>query len=275
MPPFHPCGIVAFLSDFGTSDAYVAEVKGAMLCRFAGVRIVDVTHEVPPGDLVAGAFRLARAASAFPPGTTFLAVVDPGVGTSRRPVVVSAGGMAIVGPDNGLLSWAVDGLSGNDPADWRQLSNPSPPRGPMSLTFHGRDLFGPAAASLAGALLTPEACGPRVDDPVVLSFPRGAPVPGGATASIVAVDRFGNLVVALAARHLPAARAHGDVLGVVCGTRSFDAVFGPYGAGGPLVVHEDSSGFVEVAVPGGSAADLLGAQPGDEVRFEWDARDGS
>ena len=83
------------------------------------------------------------------------------------------------------------------------------------------------------------------------------------------------VVVALAARHLPAARAHGDVLGVVCGTRSFDAVFGPYGAGGPLVVHEDSSGFVEVAVPGGSAADLLGAQPGDEVRFEWDARDGS
>src|SRR2546427_4945912 len=130
MPP-----IITLLTDFGTPDNYVGEVKGVLLSRVHGAALLDITHEVPPGDLRAGQYILSRVWHRFPQGTVHLAVVDPGVGTKRRALAAGAGGHFFVAPDNGLLSCL--------PPDSHFVSPPIPPGGPP--TFHPRDVFAPAA----------------------------------------------------------------------------------------------------------------------------------
>src|SRR5213596_1046638 len=140
MPP-----IITLLSDFGSADSYVGEVKGVLLSHVHGAALLDITHQVPPGDLRAGQYILGRVWHRFPQGTVHLAVVDPGVGTARRALAAGAGGHFFVAPDNGLLSCL--------PADAHFVSLPIPPS--AAPTFHARDVFAPAAAQLAiGASLT-------------------------------------------------------------------------------------------------------------------------
>src|SRR3989454_2943723 len=175
MPP-----IITLLTDFGTADSYVGEVKGPLLSRVHGAAFFDITHQVPPGDLRAGQYILARAWHRFPQGTVHLVVVDPGVGTTRRALAAGAAGHFFVAPDNGLLSCL--------PSDAHFVSLPIPPG--AAPTFHARDVFAPAAAQLAiGASLTQ--LGHAITDPYRSPLPAarhdGAAVVGG----VLDVDRVG------------------------------------------------------------------------------------
>jgi S-adenosylmethionine hydrolase len=244
--------IVTLLTDFGTADGYVAEVKGALLRRAPDATVVDVTHEIAPGDLLAAAYVLGRTWRAFPEGTVHLVVVDPGVGTARRALAVETAGHRFVAPDNGVLSRVLESGSG------RIVSLPMDAA--ASPTFHGRDLFAPAAARLlAGEPLA--ALGRPVGDPVMLPVPRLERRGDVAVGEVVHVDRFGTLVT-----NLPGAvlRSGGSVrLGdhaVQPGRTFADA------APGAPVAFTGSGGTVEVAVRDGRADEVLGVGRGAAVR---------
>lgn len=259
---FAPNGFVTFLSDFGIRDPYVAEVKGAILSLAPAVRVVDVTHEVPPQDIRTGAFALTRVVAAFPAGTVHLAVVDPGVGTARRAIVMETAGHAMVGPDNGLLSWAA-----GPEAVWREWTRHDVVGPPRSRTFHGRDLFGPVAAVLASGRVSFDDCGPVVRDPVVLSWSSARRVRGGVSGEVLVVDRFGNVIVGIPGECLRL--EDGVSVRVEVEGRVHPAVVGLYVSDAGLVVHEDSSGWTEVAAPSGRADQVLGVRPRDRVTIRW------
>jgi S-adenosylmethionine hydrolase len=183
---------ILFLSDFGLEDEYVG-VCHAVIERFApGATVIDLTHGVPPGDIAGGALALATAVPYAPADAVYLAVVDPGVGTSRRAVVVAAGEAALVGPDNGLLALAARALGGARAAVALDSIRMAP--WPVSATFHGRDVFAPAAARVAAGA-TIEELGEAIDVAGLIEVAAEAPLvePGRLTALVVGVDRFGNL----------------------------------------------------------------------------------
>lgn len=242
--------VITLLTDFGTQDSYVAEVKGVLLSRVPGATLVDLTHDVPPGDVWAGQYLLARAWARFPLGTVHLAVVDPGVGPTRRALAARSRGHAFVGPDNGLLTPVLDGAT--------VVALSVPPE--ASPTFHGRDVFAPAAAALATG--TPvETLGTAVPDPVRRPPPEPAERAGRWTGAVVHVDRFGTLVTNLPADGVgPGARVR--LAGRDAGPlrRTFTDV-----APGHLLAFAGSGGTIEVAVRDGSAARMLGAAVGTPV----------
>jgi S-adenosyl-L-methionine hydrolase (adenosine-forming) len=231
--------VVSLLSDFGTSDVYVGVMKAVVLSAAPSARLVDLTHEVPPQDVRAGAFHLMQAAAWFPRGTVHLAVVDPGVGSERRAIAVEAGGAFFVGPDNGLFSWIA-------PRPTRAVIL-EVPRG-ASNTFHGRDVFAPAAGKLAaGAPLA--SLGAPAGRLVKLSWPTRA--------EIVHVDRFGNLITNLE-------KLDGELVAGEFRTRKLVSSYAAVARGEPLAIL-GSHGFVEIAVRDGSAAAVLGLQRGARV----------
>jgi S-adenosylmethionine hydrolase len=258
MPP-----VIALLTDFGTQDPYVGAMRGAILSVCPEATLVDVLHEVPPHDVRAGALALDAAYPYYPPGTVFVAVVDPGVGSDRRAIVAAAGPFFFVAPDNGLLTFV---LEVHPEARVHVLADPRLRREPTSPVFHGRDLFGPAAARIAGGLALEEA-GPRIDDPVRLTLPgkvrRGERWEG----SVLVVDRFGNLVTDLVEADVEAvAGSDRAELDVRLGTarlplvRAYSDV--PEGA---LCALLGSSGRVEVAANRRRASEVLGAGVGTAV----------
>lgn len=261
-------GLITFLSDFGTEDSYVAQVKGTILFLDPDLQVVDVTHQVPPQDIQFAAFQLCRVAASFPPGTVHLAVVDPGVGTERRPVVVEAGSHVLVGPDNGLFSWVVREWKGS--VSWRTIDRQDLYRSPLSETFHGRDLFAPIAAALASGRLLASDCGPLVKDPVVLPWPEPEIVSGSASGEVLVVDRFGNLIVGIPVSELACSPLQGSQVFIVCDGRTLEGIWSVYGSGTGPVVHEDSSGFIEVALTGGNASEVLNIRAGDRMELRWD-----
>jgi S-adenosylmethionine hydrolase len=201
--------LLTLTTDFGLADWYVAAVKGVVLGLVPGTRIVDISHEVPPGDVETAAFLLAAAAPAFPPGTVHLAVVDPGVGSARRLLAVDTGDARFLAPDNGLLTPFLPPRktavvrAAHRPDLYRTAAEGAASRAGGSSTFHGRDRFAPlAAALLRGEAMA--ALGPEIADPVLL--PGAAPRREGdlLLGRVVHVDRFGNLVTDLPATWLPA-----------------------------------------------------------------------
>ena len=243
--------LITLLTDFGISDSYVAEVKGVLLTALPDATLVDVTHQVPPGDLRAGQYLFTRAWRRFPAGTVHLVVVDPGVGTARRALAAQAAGHCFVAPDNGLLS----SLSG----DATFVSLPIPPA--AAPTFHARDVFAPAAARLA--LGTPlDDLGDEVSDPLRVPLPEPRLDGVAWLGEVVYIDRFGTLV-----SNLPAIDVEPGVRIVVEGNDvgSLRRTFGDVEPG-QLVAYAGSGGDVEIAVRGGSAARLLGVGVGAEVR---------
>src|SRR5688500_18023035 len=205
--------LVTLLTDFGTADGYVAEMKGVSLAAAPGATGLDVTHEIPPHDVDAGRLALARYWRRFPAGTVHLAVVDPGVGTSRGALAVVSDGHAFVGPDNGILTPAL--LSGRAEI----VTLPVPPA--AAPTFHGRDLFAPAAAALARGEPV-SSLGAPFADPVVRRTPEPRRLENGVIAGeVIAIDRFGNAItnlvgvrggtVEVAGATLPMSRTYGDV----------------------------------------------------------------
>ena len=249
--------IITILTDFGSSDSYVAEVKAALLSYAPGATLVDVSHAVPPGDVRAGQYLLSRTWGRFPIGTVHLAVIDPGVGTPRRALAAQVSGHRFVGPDNGLLSILPD--------DTRYVSLPV--LRDASPTFHARDVFAPAAARLAvGARL--EELGPVVADRIALPLPGFRVEDGLLVGEVLHVDRFGSLVSNVPCEALIRG-AHVTVAGGEVGAlrRTFGDV-----ERGRLVAYCGSGGTVEIAVRDGSAAELLGAGVGARVTAQLGGR---
>src|SRR6266404_4754928 len=185
-----PNGLITLTTDFGQSDHFVGTMKGVILGIAPRARIVDITHEIAPYELNEAAFVIAQAWHYFPKGTIHVVVIDPGVGSARRPILAEAGGQFFVAPDNGVLSMIYD----TAPHKVRVISNPKVTSKNISRTFHGRDIFAPAAAHLARGT-PPATFGKRIDDflrnYLVKPQQQARRVWGG---SILKIDRFGNLI---------------------------------------------------------------------------------
>jgi S-adenosyl-L-methionine hydrolase (adenosine-forming) len=256
--------LVSFISDFGHSDWFVGVVHGVLLEICPRARIVDLTHDIPPGLIERASFVIEAACPDLPPGTVNLAVVDPGVGTGRRALAVRARGQRFVGPDNGILDWAL-----SDPdAEVRSLTEERWFRHPVSRTFHGRDVFAPVAAHLAGGAPL-DAFGPRIADAVRLPRPAAAPVDGNLMGRVMFVDRFGNALTNLTAASLAAAfpGVPEERLEVRIGMRTLNGLARSYGDApiGTLVAIIGSSGRLEIAQVGGDAATRFGLGEGDPI----------
>jgi S-adenosylmethionine hydrolase len=254
--------VVTFTTDFGGRDSYVAEMKAVILRLTRAVHLVDVTHEVEPQQVAEGALAVDGAARFFPLGTIHVAVVDPGVGTKRRGLVISADGQLFVGPDNGLFTPI---LARGDWDAW-ELAAPEYRLPAVSRTFHGRDIFAPAAGHLALGV-EPARFGPPVGDPVRLPWPESRAVAGGIAGSVIHIDRFGNLITSIEGAHVDGVTTEAGVLGTVrIAGRALPVVgtFGdlPPGAAGALV---GSRNRLEVVVRDGSAATTLRVRRGAPV----------
>jgi len=247
--------IVTLLTDFGTTDSYAAEVKGVLLSQAPLATVIDISHEIPPGNVRAAAYLLDRTWKRFPPGTVHLVVVDPGVGTERAALVLGLQHQFFVGPDNGVFTSIL--------SQPNLLVTALPIPEDAAPTFHGRDVFAPAAASLANRGWWPELGKRLTGTGVRLEIPTPQPAGSGWIGEIVHVDRFGNLVTNLGRQHLAA----GYVVKV--GTAEIP-VLKTYGEvpQGALLAYLGSAGALEIAVRGGSASQVLRAELGHPVRIE-------
>jgi S-adenosylmethionine hydrolase len=247
---------VVLLTDFGLRDHYAGVLHAILERQAPGVGRIDLSHQVPPGDLWTASFLLRSAWQHLPENAVVLAVVDPGVGGPRRAVAARVGGRWLVGPDNGIVS-AAGAPSAVVELDWVRMGLAKP-----SSTFHGRDLFAPAAARIARGD-DPQSLGEEIDTARLSACPLPAPVPieGGHRAAVLHVDRFGNLIT-----NLPAAAASTDVTAWYGAPRGAPVVATYSEAGeGQVVLLEGSSGLLELAVNRDSAADITGLAPGDTV----------
>jgi S-adenosyl-L-methionine hydrolase (adenosine-forming) len=245
--------VIALLTDFGQQDHYVGVMKAVIAGIAPDAVVIDISHAVPPQSILAGQRLLRASVPYFPPGSIFLAVVDPGVGTARRPLAVRAGAHTFVGPDNGLFTpWL--------PGDVAiELTAPECRLAQTSSTFHGRDVFAPAAAHLAAGLPI-DRLGPRLTDPVLLQAPQPRVRRDGTiVGEIVYVDHFGNLIT--------------NITGITGGTTLFRdrqlPLRATYGSAGPgeVLALIGSEGELELAVRDGSAAAQLRAHLGEQVTW--------
>jgi S-adenosylmethionine hydrolase len=254
--------IVALTTDFGEADGYVGAMKGVILDLAPAATVVDITHGVPPFDIAHGAFALSQAAPYFPAGTVHVVVIDPGVGGERRALAVYSGGQYFVAPDNGVLTpFLAAGVI------VRELTNPAWRLANVSATFHGRDVFAPAAARLAaGADFL--SSGPAFADPIRLAAWDFAVADDGLHGAIVHIDRFGNCITSVPAMNLASLGA-GPFAAVLPNLppiplrRSYSDV----APGEPLCL-AGSSGLLEIAVRDGHAARALRLQRGESVQLQ-------
>lgn len=242
--------VITLLTDFGTRDSYVGELRGALLTRAPGAVLADISHHIPPGDVRAAAYVLGRAWPTFPPGTVHLAIVDPGVGGPRSALAVRADGHHFVAPDNGLLTPVL-------PRAERIVELPIPES--AAPTFHGRDVFAPAAAALAGGTPASDLGAAVRTAPTQLASSQPRREGGAVAGEVIYVDRYGTLVtnlerdadgpVEIDGARVPLRRTFSDV------------------AEGELVAFVGSGGTIEIAVRNGSAAERLAATVGTAVRL--------
>jgi len=265
---------ITFLTDFGLQDDFVGTCHGVMKRIAPEVEIIDITHGIPPQGVLQGALTLANTLPFMPEGV-HLAVVDPGVGSARRPLVLrDANGRVYVGPDNGLLIPAAEKLGGITEA--HELANPDYALESVSRTFHGRDLFAPAAAHLALGVPLGE-LGPPVDPDALARLDIPQPDVGTTRthSTVLSIDRFGNIGLNL---H----RAHLEEAGVVPGTRvelhrgpeRYYAVAARTFADarpGDIILYEDAYRNISIAINGGNAAEMFGIREGQDIRIHLDA----
>jgi len=272
--------LVTLTTDFGTGDSYVGTMKGVILNIAPDVRLVDITHHIAPQNVRQAAYALYTAYPFFPPHTVHLVVVDPGVGSARRPIALHAAGGAFVGPDNGVFSYV---MARETVEAIVELADPRYRLPQVSHTFHGRDVFAPAAAHLAaGVPIT--ALGPPARDPVTFPLPRLEIATGAITGEVLHADHFGNVVTSIGrlawsgdALSLDPAfrgteskeqmRFKADEATIVVGGREVVGVRRTYAAvePGETLALVGSEGYLEIAVREGSAARRLGLRPGDAV----------
>ncbi len=250
--------IVTLTTDFGAGSGYPAQVKAVLLSAIPDLRIVDVSHEVPRYDVLAGALLLEACVPWFPAGAIHVGVVDPGVGTVRRAICLAGEGRTFVGPDNGLFTPFLG--AGARAFEIAPGSAVAPPR---TATFHGRDVFAPAAAFVAGGG-DPAALGPPIDDPVRLRWPVPQVGRGELRGEALAADPFGNLVTSIRASDIAGAEVTRATAGGL--PARWVRTFGE-GDPGEILAMIGSGGRVEVAVREGSAAVTLGGTRGIPVRL--------
>jgi hypothetical protein len=257
--------IVTFLTDFGTQDPFVGIMKGVVLGICPDAALVDLCHEVPPHDIVGGSFLLHTAVGAFPAGTIHVAVVDPGVGGERRPILAEIDGQVFVGPDNGVLSYP---LAAAGRCAVRRLSVEAFWRHPVSTSFHGRDVFAPVAGHLAAGV-SPDCFGPPLADPVRLEIPQPrVDTAGRVQGEVVWVDRFGNCLTNIPRDLVPdTTTERGGPLHVWVGGRPLGRLVGTFsevGAGeaGALV---GSAAYLELFCNRGNLARDRQVRIGDPV----------
>ncbi len=257
----HP-PIITLLTDFGLQDAYVGIMKGVILNLNPAARLVDLSHEVGPQEILAGALMLQSAWGYFPPGTIHLAVVDPGVGSRRRALAAACGGQFLVGPDNGLFSLI---FAEHSPHLLVSLENPRYFLPKISATFHGRDIFAPVAAHLSlGVPLNN--LGPALSDPVRLDWPIPRFGEAEVIGQVVAADHFGNLI-----SNIPLEKLDNWLQGRSAGFRvqgqEISRLATTYSEvrPGTLLALGGSHGYLEIACREGSAANVLGAGVGARV----------
>ena len=248
--------IITLTTDFGTGSGYVAELKGRLLHAQAPFTLVDIAHDLPAHDVRVAAWLVGQACPAFPAGTLHLAVVDPGVGTSRQLVWAEIGGQQFLCPDNGLLSWVLRRMP---LAAARAL-----PVAPFAAaTFHGRDVLAPAAVRLLDGT-PPEALGPPVTEVVRLSWREPRETPAGIDGEVIHVDTFGNLVTNLPATLWPLVVAAGVLRVDGHDVTALVRTYGDAAPGTPVVL-TGSQGFIEAAVVEGRADARLDAGLGTRV----------
>jgi len=255
--------VLSITTDFGITNGFVGVMKGVIYGIAPDVKVVEITQLVSPQNVREGAYAMWRAVPFFPPGSVHVGVVDPGVGTKRRPIGARLGNQYFIAPDNGLLTPLIlDAEQNGDPIEFVHLDNPKYWLPKVSNTFHGRDIFAPTGAHLAAGVSLRK-MGTPIDDPVRLELPRPEKTENGWLAHVTIIDIFGNLTTDLPARALD---GHGDVLVRIRG-QEIVGIIESYGhrQAGDLVAVVDSEYYIEVAVVNGSAAKKLGAQVGDLV----------
>lgn len=253
--------VITLLTDFGLSDGYPGIMKGVILGISPDVQIVDLSHSISPQNVREGALVLRRSYRYFPAGSIHVAVVDPGVGTSRRPIAAQIGDHIFVGPDNGLFSHVTqDARDESRPVNVFHLNNPQYWLPKVSNVFHGRDVFAPAAAHIANGVALNQV-GQPITDPVLFTVNKPERIAKGWKGEISSIDHFGNL-----STNIPKSSISKDAPVEIAG-RVIHTLAQAYGdrKPGELVALFDSSGFLSVSVVNGSAANELGATIGDTV----------
>jgi len=260
--------VITLLTDFGLRDHFVGTMKGVILGICPDAVMVDITHDLSSLAVSEAAFLLGCSYSYFPPGTVHLAVVDPGVGGERKPLAARCGEHLLVGPDNGIMTYVF-----GDCPDYQAfvIENPRCRLSEVSATFHGRDVFAPAAAHLAAGMALQE-MGPPLAQPVLLTLPAPRETEHGLEAHVVHVDRFGNLITDLKRQELD--RWLGgetfDRVTIEAGQRHLHGIRSSYESvaeGRPLALI-GSAGRLEIAVNRGSASDRLALGHGDTILLQ-------
>jgi S-adenosylmethionine hydrolase len=273
--------VITLTTDFGTADAYVASMKGVILSLNPKAVIVDISHAIEPQNVLQAAFILSTAYPYFPKGTIHLAVVDPGVGSQRKAIILKTPAAFFVAPDNGILSYVIDehGKTPGKPArhipsvaDQRKLppgleavaiTNPEYWHHPVSSTFHGRDIFAPVAAHLSlGVSL--HKFGDSMSQVHVFNIPRPYKnAQGDLIGRVLHVDSFGNLITNIRSNYLPA-----EKVTIAIGKQRINGISQFYAGTKGLAAITGSSGYLEISLTNGSAAAFVGAKVGHEVRLE-------
>ncbi|OGO24441.1 MAG: hypothetical protein A2144_01555 [Chloroflexi bacterium RBG_16_50_9] len=269
--------IITLTTDFGLADSYVAAMKGVVLGINPEAKLIDVCHTIRPQDIAQAAFVLSTVYEFFPRSTIHVVVVDPGVGTGRRAIILRTPAADFVAPDNGVLSYVIRHYSEESEAvDQRQLkpgpglaaialTRPQFWRSPVSPTFHGRDIFAPVAAHLSLGL-SPDSFGEAISSLTVLPLTRTFLAPDGTLAgNIMHIDHFGNLITSIRGRDLPQKASE---ITVKVGDRIISGLSQTYGTGEGLLALIGSSGYLEISLKEGDASVALKARIGDEVRVK-------
>jgi S-adenosyl-L-methionine hydrolase (adenosine-forming) len=261
--PYRP--VITLTTDFGTNDHYVGAMKGVIVDIVPDAQIVDITHAVQAYDVLDGALTIAQAYSYFPNGTIHMVIVDPGVGTARRPILASSDGFHFIAPDNGVLSMV---YAREERIHVRHITSEHYFRQPVSNTFHGRDIFAPVAAYLAKQVDSHK-FGDEIEDFVKFAAPKPKPAGENKIRGVVLkIDRFGNLVTNVTAADVPALFAtKPGAFKIVVGTREITDIRTAYAEGTPGEVFGilGSMGYLEIVANRAAAAQITGATKGSEV----------
>ncbi len=262
--------LITLMTDFGLKDGNVGVMKGVIRGIAPGVQIVDITHLISPQNIREGALVLRRSAPYFPPHTIHVVVIDPGVGTARRPIAARLGEQVFVGPDNGVITMLLDYARQRGwPAAFYHLDRPQFWLPQVSHVFHGRDIFAPSAAHLASGKTLAEV-GTPIDDPVLLELPQPGRTPSGWQGEVIHVDHFGNLASNILVDHLPEALQAPQDFTVRLKGRVIRGLVSTFGERSPgeLVALFGSTGNLIVSVVNGNAAEALEARVGDTFEVE-------
>ena len=255
--------VLSITTDFGITNGFVGVMKGVIYGIASDAKIVDISHLISAQNVLEGAYAMWRAVPFFPKGSVHVGVVDPGVGTKRRPIGARLGDQYFIAPDNGLLTPLIlDAERDGEIVEFVHLDNPKYWLPKISNTFHGRDIFAPTGAHLAAGIPLSE-LGTPITNPIRLDMPRPVKTENGWLAHVTIIDIFGNLTTDLPAETL---KGNHDVL-IRIRDREINGIIESYGHRevGDLVALVDSEYYIEIAVVNGSAAKKLGAQVGDIV----------